>query len=124
MKIVMALKDRVGHWGLPVLTGIINAPTMREDGSILETSGYDAATGLLFDPRGVSFPKVPDQPTREDAQKSLKLLKGLVVTFPFVSDADQSVAVSGILTVLCAVCCQRFRCWRSPRRRRDLGRAW
>ena len=37
---------------LPVLQGIIEAPTLRPDGSLLESPGYDVSTGLLFDPGG------------------------------------------------------------------------
>lgn len=38
-----------GQWKLPALTGVIEAPTLRPDGSVLEAHGYDAATGLYLD---------------------------------------------------------------------------
>jgi hypothetical protein len=44
-----AYLQREGQWRLPVLTRVISAPTLRPDGSILDTPGYDPATGLLFD---------------------------------------------------------------------------
>ena len=43
--IVRTLRQRPGRLRFPVLTGLINAPTMRADGSILDSPGYDAATG-------------------------------------------------------------------------------
>jgi len=89
---------RDGLWHLPVLTGIINCPTLRPDGSLLDRSGYDAATGLLFDPQGASFPTIPANPDRQQGMAALEYLKRLIETFPFVSDADRSVALSGILT--------------------------
>jgi hypothetical protein len=98
MKIVKAYKDRVGHWRLPVLAGVTNAPTLRADGSILATPGYDAASGLLYDPCGAEFPAIPEHPSEADARDALGLLGGLVVTFPFVGEADRAVALSAVLT--------------------------
>lgn len=91
---------REGQWRLPVLTGIINCPTLRADGSILDLPGYDAQTGLLFDPQEVRFPALPRDPDRATALRALAFLMDLISTFPFVTDADRSVALSGILTAL------------------------
>lgn len=95
---VKVLLARVGQWMLPLLTGIVSAPTLRPDGSLLTTPGYDAATGLLFDPCGQTFPTIPDNPTRAEAEAALQILKDLISTFPFVRDADRSVALSAFLT--------------------------
>jgi len=99
-KIAETFLVREGLWRLPVLTGIINCPTLRPDGSILDLPGYDAQTGLLFDPQGVRFPALPRDPDRATALRALGFLKDLISTFPFVTDADRSVALSGILTAL------------------------
>lgn len=99
-----------GMWGLPVLTGIVEAPTMRPDGSILSEPGYDAATGIYLDTGGIVFPAVPDRPGREDSLAALAVLKDVIKDFPFVPDegepaggrsAYRSVALSGILTAVC-----------------------
>lgn len=97
-KIARTYKERVGRWKLPVLTGIITAPTLRPDGSLIATPGYDVASGLLLDPCGVAFPAIPARPSRDDAAEALGILLKLVETFPFVSEADRSVALSAILT--------------------------
>jgi hypothetical protein len=99
VNVVKTLRRR-GRLRFPILAGIINAPTMRGDGSILDTPGYDETTGLLFDPLGVEFPAVPEHPTYGEARAALALLKDLISTFPFVEEVDRSVALSGILTVL------------------------
>jgi putative DNA primase/helicase len=91
---------RAGGWRLPQLVGVITAPLMRADGSILDKPGYDAATALLFEPCGAHFPTVPAHATREDALKALQLFKELLRSFPFTGRADFSVAMSGILTAL------------------------
>ena len=91
---------RAGQWNLPVLTGITNCPTLREDGSLLEKPGYDADTGILYDPQGSTFPPVAVNPSRQDARDALSTLRELLATFPFSSNADLSVALSAILTAM------------------------
>jgi putative DNA primase/helicase len=91
---------REGRWRLPPLVGIINAPMLRHDGTLLDNPGYDERTGLLFRTDGVTFGRVPAKPTRTDAEKALHLLDDLISTFPFVGDGDRSVALSAILSTL------------------------
>lgn len=98
MTIPKTLRERKGHLRLPTLTGILNAPTLRPDGSVLAKQGFDEATGLLFDAAGETFPAVPEKPTLSDARSALRLLEGLLTGFPFVSDGDRSVALAGLLT--------------------------
>jgi hypothetical protein len=100
MPIIQTLQQRGGRLRFRVLAGIIHAPTMRADGSLLTTAGYDKATGLLFDPLGVNFPSIPDRPTRDDAMKALADLLYLVKDFPFVTPAHRAVALSAILTAM------------------------
>jgi hypothetical protein len=91
--------QRDGQWRVPTLTAIINAPTLRSDGSVLDAPGYDEATGLLFMPQaGVTFPAIPNEPTKDDAVKALEFLKKPFKDFPFVSEADRSVVLSAVLT--------------------------
>lgn len=87
-------------WELPVLSGIIQASTLRSDGSILEFPGYDKETGLFFNPSGTNFSKLSEFPTFEEAKESLNVLLNLVKDFPFEDDASESVAISAILTGL------------------------
>lgn len=88
-----------GIWNFPHLQGIINAPTLRADGSILEAKGYDKSTGLCFQSR-LDFPPMPSKPTIDDAVEALGSLKQLLSGFPFVDGASLSVALSAILTAL------------------------
>lgn len=90
--------QRVGRWRLPVLSGLLDAPTLRADGSILSAHGYDSATGLLLDTSVRRFAQVPDEPSRAEACAALDLLASLLVNFPFVGGVDRSVALSSVLT--------------------------
>ena len=95
--VVMTLRQRSEKHLYP-LEGIVSAPTMRADGSILSEPGYDKQSGLLFNPRGVEFPPVPDTPTLAQARAALSVLAAPIKKFPFVSDVDRSVALSGVIT--------------------------
>jgi hypothetical protein len=90
----------VGHWRLRHLAGVISAPTLRPDGSILQNPGYDDATGVYLDPCGVDFPAVPDRPTRKQAQQALTELQWPLREFPFLDEVDESVALALVLTSL------------------------
>ncbi len=98
MMLAKTLKQRFGRLRFPPLTGIVNAPTMRADGSMLTKPGYDESTGLLFDPLDAEFTAIKDKPTRRDAENALAQLDGLIESFPFVEDKDRAVTQSAILT--------------------------
>ncbi len=85
---------------LPVLAGVTAAPTLRPDGSLLDRPGYDAATGLLFDPGETVFPPVPEAPSRAEALAAVERLKALLDGFPFVSAPARSVALAAIITAV------------------------
>src|SRR5262249_12674520 len=88
-----------GHWQFPKVAGVITAPTLRPDGSVLDQPGYDPATQLWYAPdRGLVMPPRVECPTREQAEQALALLQGLLVNFPFVNDVDHAVALAAILT--------------------------
>lgn len=88
------------EWNVPVLTGIIQAPTLRADGSILEINGHDEETGLYFDSGNILFNPVPVNPSKEDALNALNVLNGLLKDFPFENEESRSVIISAILTAL------------------------
>lgn len=97
MVVVETLAARQGYWKLPVLAGVVNAPTLRSDGSLLSAEGYDPRTGILLESGGSTW-SIPDAPTKADAMAALGVLKGVISTFPFVAPVDRSVALSMFLT--------------------------
>jgi putative DNA primase/helicase len=88
-----------GLWTFRTISGIISTPTLRFDGTILREQGYDPITHLYLESR-VTLPPMPAVPTQADAEKALKLLKGLLAEFPFVNAASMSVALSAMLTAI------------------------
>ena len=109
--IAKRLLSRSGMWHFPILTGVVTAPTLRPDGSLIAESGYDAATGLFLDFQGEQFTAIPDAPTMEQGKAALALLVREVLEnrcigddentgFAFASTAAKSAALSAILTAL------------------------
>jgi putative DNA primase/helicase len=88
-----------------VLAGLITTQTLRPDGSILATPGYDPATQLLLiDPPAMK--EIPEKPTYEDAREALAVLKDMLSEFPFVDAGGDSctaraVALSAIVSTVC-----------------------
>ena len=90
-----------GGGSAPPLTGIIDSPTIRQDGTILDKEGYDPKTGLLAVFDGQTFPQIPMRPSREEVQEALQFIQCEVFAeFPFRDALDQGVAVAALLTGL------------------------
>ena len=87
--------------GVRHLTAVITAPTLRPDGSVLSTTGYDEATGLLLLPADddVVVP-VPERPTREQAEQALATLWRPFKEFPFASPLDRAAHLAAVLTAI------------------------
>ena len=93
-------------WRLPTLHGIIETPTLRTDGTLLDVPGYRFRSGLLLDMGDLKLPSISAAPSRAEAQTALVLLKEPFSDFPFVADgpnghsASRSVMLSTVLTGL------------------------
>lgn len=99
--VMATLLVREGEWHLPAVAGVITTPTLRPDGSVLSTPGYDPETRLFLalDPT-FRLPPLSEQPSRAEAEVALRLLEDLLSGFPFVERVDCAVALSGILTAV------------------------
>ena len=97
--IVLGVLGRASWPGVRPLIGVIETPSLRPDGSVLERPGYDRSTGYLYEP-SESFPRVPTAPSREDAAAALQELLDVFVDFPFEAAEGPSVAVAALLTLL------------------------
>jgi hypothetical protein len=81
------------------LAGVIEAPTVRPDGSLLREPGYDAATGFLYVPSAV-YPAIPDRPTKAEAQAAAEKLLYVACDFPFETEHDKAAWLSSVLSVV------------------------
>lgn len=85
------------HWR--PLTAIARAPFLRPDLSVCEAPGYDAATGIYYQP-SQTFPPIPTAPTRSEAQAALEVLLAPFDEFPFQSESSRSVFAAHVLTAI------------------------
>jgi putative DNA primase/helicase len=97
--VVHAAVARGEYPGIRPLVGVIEAPSMRPDGSVIQATGYDRATGYLYAPSG-EFPVVPESPTQEDAARALADLEEPFAEFPFASPEHRASAIAAILTIM------------------------
>ena len=100
MKVVRSLLAKVGEWTFDELVGVIEAPTLRRNGTLLSDEGYDEATGLYLQLDGLRVPPIPNAPTLDDARQALLSLQEVLKDFPFVGSSDLASALALILTTL------------------------
>jgi DNA polymerase I-like protein with 3'-5' exonuclease and polymerase domains len=72
----------------PELVGITQSPALRPSGTVLDRTGYDTETGLIYVPEEKVDVEVPFEPTEEDVEHSVALLKELYIDFPFVDESS------------------------------------
>lgn len=97
-QIVSTFLCRGGEWKLPRLSGAISTPTLRPDGTVLQTPGYDAAMQVYYDPCGVKYPEIPDKPDKAAATKAFEVVLDAFDSFPFQEEVDRAAALSYALT--------------------------
>ena len=100
-EIVSAVYKRKGRWpGIRSIVGIVETPTMRPDGRIVQTAGYDPVTRYVYVP-SQKFPDIVDEKaTQENARWALGFLNEIFADFPYVNDSHRSVPVAAILTLV------------------------
>jgi putative DNA primase/helicase len=88
-------------WPFRRLEGIVYAPTMRPDGTLISSPGYDASTGLFLAPGLGLKVSIPAKPTREDGQRAWAMLDDLLSGFLFEAPCHRSAAMAAIITAAC-----------------------
>ena len=108
-----------GEWDLPPLAGICTAPLLSADGRARTAAGYDPVTHLWC--ANLPTLRLPEQPTRAEAEAGLRLLREVFRTFPFADAArvidrqlgtevvnidlppgmDESAFLVGLFTAIC-----------------------
>lgn len=89
-----------GHWpAVRHLEGVISSPILRLDGTVLQTPGYDIATGLLYEPTGPTI-AVAEAPTLDDARDACRALLEVVCDFPFRKETHRAAWLAKVLTPL------------------------
>lgn len=79
------------HWpGRPTLRGVIGAPILRRDGTLLQSPGYDTTTGYYL-ASARSLRPVSDKPTADEVEAARRfVLDRFLGDFPWVGKADKA----------------------------------
>jgi len=85
-------------WPLLPLRGIVTAPVVRPDGTIVQAVGYDRATGLYMHPR-VPLRRLQAEVSEESVERAKKVILGqMLADFPFVADSDRAQYLGALLS--------------------------
>jgi putative DNA primase/helicase len=87
-------------WPFPPLEGIVCAPTLRPDGSLIDEPGYDAATGLYVNFNGTTFPPLRPRPSLDEARSAIGRLQEVFCDFPFAKAHHFSAALAAVLSLV------------------------
>ena len=99
-RLVVEATAHRGQWKrIRPITGIAEAPMFLADGTIMQTPGYNGPTGYLYLPT-CDFPQVSNAPSKTDVQAAATLLREVWAEFPWKSEADLSVMVALLFTIL------------------------
>ena len=78
------------------LKGIVSAPCLLHDGTVLVDEGYHGLSGLFVTNRTEQVP--PPSPSRADAQTAAEEIMDIFVDFPFATEADRWLYLVALLT--------------------------
>ncbi len=99
-KLANIICERHGERGFPTLHGVVTAPTLRGDGSVLDRPGYDEETGLLYVCSQPEHIRVPTQPTPAELAQAMKKLWRPFAAFPLDRAVSRGVLLAGLLTAV------------------------
>ena len=98
--VVSYIHDIHEYPGILPMVGIAETPTLRPDGIIVQTPGYDPKTRYVYMPNE-TFPVVTDEAaTQANAEWAFKFLSEVFADFPYVNAAHRSVPIAAILTLV------------------------
>ena len=96
--VVDAIRER-GEWpGLRPLLGLLESPSLRPDGTVLDQEGYDQSTALLFRPAR-SYRQVAANPTDAEICAALNQLREPFGEFHLEAEADGASLIALMLTI-------------------------
>jgi hypothetical protein len=93
-----------GDDGIRPLERVVNVPTLRADGTLLDTPGYDTTSTLFYHPV-TSIPRISEHPARQNAQAAAAWLCDILRDFPFDGEAGRSNYIGLLLTFVTRQLC-------------------
>lgn len=86
--------------GVHGLAGVSTSPVLRPDGSLVQTPGYDEATGIYYSP-SLDVGTIPERPTEAEVTTAREfVLTDVLGNFPWVDKADRANYIALLVTPL------------------------
>ncbi len=89
-----------GQWELPEIKAVVEAPTLRPDGSVVAGPGFDERSGIVFVSGSVDWQAVPELPTQDDVVSAFWWLGEPLRDFPFRAAHHRVAAMAAIITAI------------------------
>lgn len=94
---IMALNP--GVWPFPRLSSVVEVPTLRADGTIVDQPGYDASSSSYYAPAsGLERFPLPEAPTQADTREALDTIEEAIGEFPYADEASKANVIGLLLT--------------------------
>jgi hypothetical protein len=82
------------QWGVPPLEFVVEVPTLRPDGTVLSSPGYDPISRMLYAPApGFAMDPIPDYVDAEQLAKAIALIDEAIGDFPYADREPGSEVV-------------------------------
>lgn len=98
-KIASRIMAARGDWKVPKVAGVVGFPVMRPDGSIIQKSGFDESTSLLYLSDNVDE-IIPHALDKAALVETLRRIWEPFALFPFDNDISRGVFLSALLTTV------------------------
>lgn len=85
----------------PLLTGIVQTPILRRDGSVVTVPGYDCKTQLFYaPPPAFVMDEIPQTITVEAIKVAVELINDVIADFPFLDEASPANTIAAMMTLI------------------------
>lgn len=87
------------RWGLPALNAIVEVPTLRRDGTLVDTPGYDRQSRLFYAPvRNLRLPPMPEEICSDHVDIAKTLIDEAIGEFPYADESSRANLYGLLLT--------------------------
>jgi hypothetical protein len=99
-KVCRTILDYGTHRELKSLVGVVTAPTMLPDGTLVVDPGFSEPTGLYLYADEEGWPDIPENPSHDQMRAAFKTLWSPYRDYKWAGPVDRGVVLAGLFTAL------------------------
>lgn len=100
VKVCRTILDMGTHRELKSLIGVVTAPTMLPDGTLVVERGFSEATGLYLYADEEGWPDIPENPSHDQMRVAFETLWSPYRDYKWAGPVDRGVVLAGLFTAL------------------------